>query len=390
MSKPFSLRVIFVALVAVLLVLIEVASTSALTPVSPQSIAEAFRQYKDVPAANISIVVPTVVDVSFDSDSLESTNFAVYDNTSGQFEPSLFIQTILPTAFTASSNTGDAPALVDNDTESYATFDVPGDRPVRTSIHLNAPSAITASTLVISLDDHVAFPLTVSIRTATNVVVAERSLDGVVVRFPQTRSQDWVIEFVHVQPLRIAELRIVEDKILKSTHSLRFLAQPKHSYRVYFNPDRSVDVPIGEAGNLADNRGVRKILAGKAQQNPTFTPADSDNDSVPDARDNCVSISNPDQEDIDENGLGDMCQDFDRDRVPNFDDNCTNDPNANQSDVDGDGIGDECDGEESRLTESYPWIPWVGIGFAALVILVLFTLTVRHQKVGESANGGEA
>jgi len=40
-------------------------------------------------------------------------------------------------------------------------------------------------------------------------------------------------------------------------------------------------------------------------------------------------------------------------------------------------VGDECDGEESRLTERYTWVPWVGMGLAALVLVGLFAVTAR-------------
>jgi hypothetical protein len=37
-------------------------------------------------------------------------------------------------------------------------------------------------------------------------------------------------------------------------------------------------------------------------------PVDTDNDGVPDARDNCPEVDNPDQADGDENGIGDACE----------------------------------------------------------------------------------
>jgi hypothetical protein len=37
-------------------------------------------------------------------------------------------------------------------------------------------------------------------------------------------------------------------------------------------------------------------------------PPDKDKDGVPDFQDNCVALANPDQVDIDRNGIGDACQ----------------------------------------------------------------------------------
>lgn len=41
---------------------------------------------------------------------------------------------------------------------------------------------------------------------------------------------------------------------------------------------------------------------------PPPPPPDKDKDGIPDFRDNCVSVANPDQADIDRNGVGDACQ----------------------------------------------------------------------------------
>jgi len=41
---------------------------------------------------------------------------------------------------------------------------------------------------------------------------------------------------------------------------------------------------------------------------PPPPPPDRDKDGVPDFRDNCPDVANPDQTDIDENGVGDACQ----------------------------------------------------------------------------------
>jgi len=41
---------------------------------------------------------------------------------------------------------------------------------------------------------------------------------------------------------------------------------------------------------------------------PPPPPPDRDKDGIPDFRDNCPDVYNPDQKDIDENGVGDACQ----------------------------------------------------------------------------------
>lgn len=70
---------------------------------------------------------------------------------------------------------------------------------------------------------------------------------------------------------------------------------------------------------------------------------DSDGDGVLDSVDNCPLDANTDQADSDGDGLGDVCDDSDGDGFTDATDNCPLDANADQADMDGDGVGDACD-----------------------------------------------
>lgn len=87
---------------------------------------------------------------------------------------------------------------------------------------------------------------------------------------------------------------------------------------------------------------------------------DGDNDGFVDGADNCPTVFNPDQRDSEGNGVGDACEqladpikgapadDADNDGVKNLADNCPYTANPDQKDNDKDKVGDACDFDDDN------------------------------------------
>lgn len=90
-----------------------------------------------------------------------------------------------------------------------------------------------------------------------------------------------------------------------------------------------------------------ELAAGTDPLNP-----DTDGDGARDDADNCGTVTNADQSDLDADGLGDACDpDIDGDGVANDSDNCRSAANADQIDADDDGRGAACDTLELPRTK---------------------------------------
>jgi len=350
--------------------------------INSDQVFQAFKSYKIVEP---SVTVPTVVEVPFSQGSY--SGFAVYNMNTKDFEPYLYSvnQDETKVRLTALGEIGLPYSMNDVDYSTYFEFPVHGDVSFSSTINFDFEKPITAEYLNFTLDNNVALPQSISISAEVvnkdRVILAPIHPTSGNVLFPKTTSNKWQVQFSYVQPLRISEIKFndLSNTIVRS--GLRFLATPKQSYQVYFDSDRYVESSNKEPGDLSADEGVVRLPDNMSVSNTKYRPMDSDQDSIPDFSDNCVSVANNDQVDANANGRGDACEDYDRDGVLNFKDNCQDTPNFAQQDTDTDDIGDICDSLDNRVTERMPWLPWAGIGFASVIILGLFMVVLSHKRV---------
>ncbi len=369
------MRVYFAALAVLLSV---VGSAFGVYAQTADEVIKTFRQYQDITS---SYNVPTVLEVPLQGGLERPYDVAILDEATTILQPVVVRQQKNSVGFGAYVHGDVVPPLTDSNSETSYDFDLPETGEGRVDITLRASVPVTSTSLVLALAPHVALPRFIEVRATTvagqKIVVARSRMEGLVTQFPKTTAAEWLISLTYAQPLRIAELTLVDDAQKIAGSWVRFLAQPAHTYRMYFDADRSLRQRVGEGGNLENNEGVRRIASFTALPNPLYVIADTDRDGVPDIHDNCVEVTNANQQDVDGNGRGDACDDFDRDGLINILDNCPNSPNRYQEDNDGDTLGDVCDAQESRVTEKYAWLPWLGMGGAALVLIILFVLTIK-------------
>jgi len=359
------------------------AADEEVTAITTKSV---FRQVMTLPENKL--VVPTVVEIPFAGIQTERDDVYLEDvNTETRLQT--FWETryeVIPTNFTVLNSDGRRLSnLSDRQLITSENFSIDENGTGSVELTLLAESLMTTDSLTLSVAKNVRSPRSIAITTkrpdgSTQVVVNKTSLGGLSIAYPEVTTNNFRITLEYDQPLGITEINFTEQSNRRiETKALRFLAQPGQGYRVFFDPDLPVADVVGQRANLSSDAGVVSLVPGQRTQNSLYRNADRDGDGVIDELDNCLDVSNSDQADIDRSWVGDACEDFDRDGVYNNVDNCSNQPNPNQLDEDGDGSGDVCDDIESRLTEKFAWILWVGIGLAGLTLAILFLIVARRD-----------
>lgn len=347
-----------------------------------------YRSYFDVTPGEFTI--PMVLEVPLPVDVSQPL---VREQSTGMYVASNLVRTTVPVSnvvYRVTSNTstdgvrGNPDSLVAADSLSALDLLVGAESAsAESSFTIEASAPVGVSELVIDYAQSSASPKTVTVYAPRpdgeeELVARVSSFESRRIMFPERFGQVWRVVFSYDEPVRLTRLSFGPTQYRTVVDTVRFLAQPGELYRVYLDPERPVSVPLRSSGRTDGVPTTAPAYVDVVRANPDFTPADSDADGVPDVQDNCPANPNPDQKSSRGTVRGDVCDDFDNDGVVNTVDNCEFLPNPNQADTDVDGIGDECDKSESRLTEQYPWLPWVGIGITLLVILSLFVSVARR------------
>ena len=362
------------------------------------NLTQSFREQVLVAPPGGLLLAPTVLEVPMTGLLRNPVQVAVTSVSTGQLVASLYQSNTQsePIKFQVASQSGKIEySLFDANYTTASDFYLLNDTETVTTLRVVSETPITSSALDLRLSNNVALPNSIKISALNDagmlyVVVGNQRMTSERVNFLETVAREWVIELTHSQPLRLAEVSFLQTPVEQTrTESVRFLAQPGENYYIYFNPDTYVSLPSIETPNLVDNKGVISVTPGLVMANSYFRESDSDSDGLIDRFDNCVNVPNQDQIDINQNGRGDVCDDWDRDGLANNQDNCPDITNRTQDDVDSDGIGDACDTEESRFTERHAWVAWVGLAVAAGTILSMFLFIKRKEEEFEKVTEGE-
>jgi len=360
-----------------------------------------FRFVRTISASDI--VVPTVFEIPLDAtesevDTTGMGSQGLVVDADGVVVPTYTFERSIPTPtrfYVTNENGAIERSLYDMNGETGVTYELPESRVGKTELLLTGANPLTLSGIVFSFGPNVTLPTFIEVRGGVDegdrdILLSRTPFLSPFVSFPPTYGKYFSVTLEYAQPLVIREIGLTEEHIPRiEREGVRFLAQPGGAYLLYTGALDYVVLPTQSTMHLMANAGVVVKNDTTPATNLFFREADSDSDGITNPNDNCPYVSNVGQDDIDHNGSGDACDDHDHDGYITIEDNCESIPNADQRDTDGDGVGDACDLGESRMTERLPWVPWVGMAVAALVIFGLFLIMRRDARVRGGSGGDD-
>ncbi len=332
--------------------------------------------------------IPTVLEVPLPSDADYVLVYEPATNTyiDSSINKSVVYDDVTYSIFSNESTDGisgfEADLLDDNFETSIDLLVKQANTISKSDFYINSSKVVDVSSLDIVYGTDSALPREVSLYVITpngeELMAVRTGYEVRNIKFPLQFGQSWRLAFVYDEPIRISDIKFGPADFKTVVDKVIFLAQPNLNYLVYLYPQNLTYVPLRSSGNLSQAESFPPASVSSIMVNPQYIKLDQDQDKVPDEIDNCPQHPNPDQISSRNSLKGDVCDDFDNDGVINISDNCQFLPNSNQKDEDSDGIGNECDSSESRLTEKYPWLPWIGMGITLVVLLILFVTVARH------------
>ena len=149
----------------------------------------------------------------------------------------------------------------------------------------------------------------------------------------------------------------IKSELLKIDSDLDWILNTDDNCVLVSNKDQE-DVDDDDYWDVCDNcKNIKNRKQIDVNSNNVWDMCeDSDWDTIIWYLDNCINIPNINQEDIDGNGIWDFCEDKDYDKIVFINDNCPDDFNPNQEDIDNDLIWDVCDNLNVKFIKSNKWL----------------------------------